>query len=168
MLSASVNAGKRLLVEENLEVVLDGNLAHHRHQQKVVINRNIGLLELRRALELVRSHLVVTCLDRYAKPVGGVFEVLHKLLDPLRNRTPIVILKLLVLGGRMPHQRTTGLHQVRTGIIEGLVHEEIFLLPTEGRINLCNVLVKKYETNILGIQRVPSIMNAGDEGSHAL
>jgi len=108
-----------------------------------VINGYIGLLELRRALELIGSHLVVTGLHRNAEPIGDVLEILHKLFDPLRNRAPVVILKLLILGRSMPHQRASCLHQVRTGIIESLIDEEIFLLPSESRINLCNILVKK-------------------------
>ena len=143
MLAAAVDAGKRLFVEEYLQVMLHRYLPHQRHELQIVIDRNVGILELRCTLELIGSHLIVTGLYRNTEPVGGILKVLHKLLDPLRNCAPIVVLQLLVLGRSVPHKRAPCLHEVRTGIEKSLIYKEIFLLPPEGRINLGNVLVEK-------------------------
>ena len=42
-----------------------------------------------------------------------------------------MVLELLVLGGRVAHQSTAGLLQVSSRVEEVLVHQEVFLLPSE-------------------------------------
>ena len=143
MLSASVDAGKRLLVEEDLEVMFGGDIPHHGHQKQVMVHCDIDFLKLWSTFELVRSHFIMPGLDRNAQSVGRIFKILHKGLHPLRNCSPIVVFELLVLGCRVAHKSPSGLNEVRAGVVKCLVHKEIFLLPTEGRENFGDILVEK-------------------------
>ena len=47
-------------MEQNAETMFAGNTLHDRHQQHVVVDGQIGLLEDGRQFELVGGYLVVT------------------------------------------------------------------------------------------------------------
>ena len=91
MLAASVDAVERLLMENHLEMMLLGYFRHENHQEHVLVDGPGHLAEYRRALELVRSHLVMPCLELDSKLVGFGLEILHEGLDPGRNRSEIVV-----------------------------------------------------------------------------
>ena len=129
MLTATVNACKRLLVKQHAEMVLTRNAFHNRHNKQVVVVRQIHVLEDRRHLKLVRCYLVMTRTDGYSCTQSFVLQVHHEIADALRNGAEIVVLELLVLGGQVSHQSATCQHEVRTGIVERFVHEEVFLFP---------------------------------------
>ena len=90
---------------------------HGGHQQLVMIDGQIRLFENRGTLELIRGHLV--------------FQFFHESRNPCRDGTEILILQLLILRGRMPHQRTTTQFQIGTGIVQSLIHQKIFLFPSQ-------------------------------------
>ena len=142
VLATAVDAGKRLLVQEDTESVLAGHTLHHRHEQHVVIDSQVRFLEDGRKFELVGSHLIMACLARDAQFECFDLKFSHKGSHTFRNRTEIMIVHLLVLGRIMPHQRTTCKQQVGTCRIETFVHKEILLFPTEVRSHLLYRWVK--------------------------
>ena len=139
VLTRSVDAVERFLVQQHLEAVLVSHTLHERHEQHVVVHGEVSLLEDRRALKLVRRHLVVTCLHGDAELKGLDLQVFHEGLHTLRDRPEVVVVHLLVLGALMAHQRTACENEVRTCGIEILVDEEILLLPAEVGDDLLHV-----------------------------
>ena len=131
VLTATVDAGEGFLVQQYAEAVLAGNLLHNRHQQHVVVNGQVGLLEDGSQLELVGSHLVVTGLNRNTQFQSMNLQILHKGLNALGDSTEVVVVHLLVLSRIMPHQGTTCQQQVGTGCIKTLVNQEVLLLPAQ-------------------------------------
>ena len=131
MLAAAVNPFERLLVQQYAERVTTRYLTHHGHQQQVMVIGQIGFLENRGHLELIRSHFVVSRLDRNTQLVTLVFEILHKGHHPRGDRPEVMVFELLVFGALVTHQRAAGQHQVGTCGPQPLVHEEILLLPAQ-------------------------------------
>ena len=80
---------------------------HGGHQQLVMIDGQIRLFENRGTLELIRGHLVMTGLDRNSQAMTLVFQFFHESRNPCRDGTEILILQLLILRGRMAHERAT-------------------------------------------------------------
>ncbi len=58
--SGTVNAAKRLFVQQNTEIMTAGDLGHQTHQQQIVIIGQIGFLKNRSQFKLVGSDLVMT------------------------------------------------------------------------------------------------------------
>ena len=85
-------------MEEAAEAVLASHPLHKGHHKHIVVHSEIGFLENRSKLELVWSHLVVTCLTRNAKFKSLDFNVLHKLFNTFRYASEIMVVHLLVLG----------------------------------------------------------------------
>ena len=81
MLSGTVDALERLLVKQATETMLPCHALHQGHHEHVVVDGQVGLLEDRSKLELVRGHLVVTGLARNAEFESLDLDVLHELLD---------------------------------------------------------------------------------------
>ena len=142
VLSGPVEPGERLLMHQHAEVVALGHRLEQLHQEQVVVIGQVGLLEHRSHLELVWRHLVVAGGDRDAQFVGLAFEVLHEGHHAGRNAAEVVVIQLLPLGRGRAKQGASALAQVRTGIVEGLVDQEVLLLPAEGGDHLGDVLVE--------------------------
>ena len=123
-------------MQQHAETMRAGHLAHQRHDQHVMVYRQVALLEDRSKLELVRCHLVVACLHRDAQFQGLYLQVLHESGHTGRDGSEIMVFQLLVLRRFMPHQRTPGQQQVRTGGIQAFVHQKVFLLPSQIRNHL--------------------------------
>ena len=68
-----------------------------------MVYSHICLLEHRCALKLVGRNLVVASLYRDAKSVRLLLKLFHKVADPLRDSTPIVVVQLLILSGGVTH-----------------------------------------------------------------
>ena len=157
MLAAAVDALERLLVEENLEFMLLCNLAHHNHQEHVLVYCSGNLREYGCALELVGRNLVMTCLKRNSKFVGLCLEVLHEGGHAGRNGTEVMVRQLLVLGRCMPDYGTVAKLQVRAGVEKGLVYKEVLLLKADVYGNALYALVKELgygcSRNIQGLDR---------------
>ena len=81
MLSGTVDAGKRFLMQEDTEVVTTCHFCHNRHDKHVVVICEVCLLVNRCKLKLIGCHLVMTSLDRNAKFVGLNLEIKHESLD---------------------------------------------------------------------------------------
>ena len=105
VLTGTVDAVERLFVKQYLEAMLAGNLLHQAHQQHVVVDSQVGFLEDRSALKLVRSDLVVTCLAGNAKLQSLNLKVFHEGLNTLGNGSEVVVVHLLVLGRAVAHPR---------------------------------------------------------------
>ena len=142
MLSRTIDAIKRFLVEQHLKAVLVGHALHEAHEQHVMVDSQIGLLEDRGTLKLVGGHLVVAGLNGDAQLQGLYLQVFHESHHTLRDGTEIVVVHLLVLGALVAHQRATGKDEVGTGGIQILVDEEILLLPTQVAGNLLNIRIE--------------------------
>ena len=82
-------------------------------------------------------------LNRDAQLVAFNFQFLHKGCDARRNGTEIVVFELLVFSRGVSHQSTARQAEVGTGIVEGQVDEEVFLLPAEVGIYTVDVLVEQ-------------------------
>ena len=98
MLAAAVDAVKRLLVENHLEMMLLGNFRHENHKEHVLVDRPGEFTEHRSALKLIGSHLIMPCLKLDAELVSLGLEVLHERLHLGRNCPEIVVGELLVFG----------------------------------------------------------------------
>ena len=131
VLARTVYACERLLMKQHAEAVATCHLLHERHEQHVMVNGNVHLLEDRSQLELVGRNLVVTGLAGNAKLESLNLKILHESLHALRDGAEIMVVHLLVLCRIVSHKRTACEHEVRTSRIESLVNEEILLLPTK-------------------------------------
>ena len=98
VLSRTVDACKGLFVQQGSESVLACHLLHQQHQQHVVIYCQVGFLKDRSHLELVGSHLVVTCLAGDAQLECCNLKVFHEGLNTVGDGAEIVVFHLLVLG----------------------------------------------------------------------
>ena len=157
VLTGTVDTVERLFVKQYLEAMLAGNFLHQAHQQHVVVDSQIGFLEDRSALKLVRSDLVVTCLAGNAKLQSLNLEVFHESLNTLGNGSEVVVVHLLVLGRAVAHQCAACQHKVRTCGIEILVDEEVLLLPSQVADTLLHVGIEIMTDigsgNVHGVER---------------
>ena len=142
VLAAAVDASERLLVEQATEAMVAGHFLHQGHEEHIVVNGQVGLLEDGSQLKLVGCHLVVTGLARDAQLQCLVLQVFHESLHTLWHDAEIVVFHLLVLGGVMPHQGASRQHQVGTCHIKALVYQEVFLLPSQIGNHLFHLGVK--------------------------
>ena len=142
VLAGTIQAGKRLLVEEHPEVVALCHALQQVHEEQVVVVGQVGLLKYGRHLELVRRHLVVAGGDRDAQFVGLALELLHESHHAGRNAAEVVVIELLALGRGGAEQGAAGLAQVGAGVVQSLVDQEVLLLPSEGGHHLRDVLVE--------------------------
>ena len=131
VLARTVDACKGLFVEQAAESVLAGNTLHERHEEHVVVDGKVCLLEYRGYLKLVRGYLVVACLAWDAKLKGCYLKLTHELCDTLGDDAEVVVFHLLVLCRVMAHQRAACHHEVRTCCVEFLINEEVLLLPAK-------------------------------------
>ena len=96
VLTRAVNALERLFVKQYAETVTPRHLAHQRHDEQVMVVREIALLVHGCQLELIRGHFVVPRLDRDAEPECFDFEFFHESSHAVGDSAEIVILELLV------------------------------------------------------------------------
>ena len=142
MLARTIDAGKRLFVEQYTETMLASHFLHKTHEEHIVVHSEVGVLENWRQLKLVWSHLVVTGLARDAEFQSLNLKVLHKCLHSVGNRAEIVVVHLLVLGRVVTHEGASCEEQVGTSRIETFIHKEIFLFPTQVGSHLLHVRVE--------------------------
>ena len=65
-------------MEDHLEMMLLSNLLHDDHQHHVLVDRLCRIAVYRRTLELVRCHLVMSCLEHDAELICLGLEILHE------------------------------------------------------------------------------------------
>ena len=131
VLARTVDAGKGFFVEEGAEAVLAGHALHERHEQHVVVDGEVGVLEDGCQLKLVGGHLVVARLHRDAEHEGVYLQIAHEGCHTLGDAAEIVVVHLLVLGGVVSHEGAACEQKVGAGSIEAFVDKEVLLLPSE-------------------------------------
>jgi hypothetical protein len=133
VLARAVDAGERLLVDEEHQRVLGGEPPHRAHHDHVVVRADGRRLEHRGHLELARGDLVVAGPGRDAQPPQLAVEIHHEGQDPLPDRAEVLVLQLLALGRGRPEQGPAGEDEV--GPLEGqpAVDEEVLLLRPDRR-----------------------------------
>ena len=72
------------------------------------------------------------------------FEVAHEFCDAFGDGAKVVVLHLLVLGGIVSHEGTSGQQEVGACGIESLIDEEVFLFPAEVGGDASDVGVKVF------------------------
>ena len=116
---------------------------HYAHYEHVLIDRKVAFAIDRGKLELVGSHLIMTCLHRYAETKAHNLKVLHESLDARRNLSEIMVIHLLVLAGTMAHEGASCGDQVGARRIQVVVNEEILLFPAKIHLNPIDLGVEK-------------------------
>ena len=138
----TVDACERLLVQQYAEAMMTCNLLHERHEQHVVVDGKVGLLEDRSQLKLVGRNLVVACLAGDAQFESLDFQILHESLYTFRDSTEVVVVHLLVLCRVVTHKCASGEHEVGACRVQSFVNEEVLLLPTEVRDDLLHLRIE--------------------------
>src|ERR1700730_6852655 len=95
MFSRAVDSREWLLVQERLEAVPERHAPKRCHDQHVVIDGEIGFLEVGRHLELTRRDFVVTSGNRHSEFVQLELSFGNTSLDPLGNSAKVMVLELL-------------------------------------------------------------------------
>ena len=78
MLSGTVDSIKRLLMEDDLQMMLLSNFLHYDHKHHILVYCLRCLTEQRSTFKLIRSDLIVTGLKENSKLVGFGLKILHK------------------------------------------------------------------------------------------
>ena len=110
MLAAAVDSGVRFFMEKDAEMIFLRYALHDRHDEQVMVVREVHFFEDRCHLKLVRRHLVMACTDRYSGFQRLIFQFAHERQDPCRNSSEIMVFKLLALGTVMSHERAPREH----------------------------------------------------------
>ena len=128
VLARAVDAGERLLVQQELQAVAVGHALHGLHDQHVVVGGDVGVLERDGQLVLRRRDLVVPGLDRDAELVELGLGLEHAGQDALGDGAEVMVLHLLALGRLGAEEGPAGVDQVGPGEVEVLVDQEVLLL----------------------------------------
>ena len=142
MLARAVDALEWFLMQEHSEVVACGNLAHDGHQELVVVVGEVCLLVYRSQLKLVGSDLIVACFERYAEFQTLILQIAHKGEYSLRNGSEVVVIELLILCRLVSHKGTACLHKVGACRPEGIIDQEVLLLPAEEDLHSLDAAVE--------------------------
>ncbi len=141
MFAAAVDPVEGLLMQEAHKPVPVGHLAHHLHDELVVVGGDIGRGVDRGQLILCGSDLVVLGLGRNPKHPQLLVEFGHIFGHPLAHAGVILILQLLPLGGGRAEERAAGVNQVLAPLDKALVHQEILLFAAHAGHHLVDVLM---------------------------
>ena len=114
VLTTTIDSIEWFFVEKHTETMIASHTLHQRHEQHVMVDSQVTLLEDRSQLKLVRCHLVMTSLTWDSKLKSLNLKILHKGLNTIGNGTEIVVIHLLVLGTLMAHKCTACKHKVWT------------------------------------------------------
>mmetsp|Transcript_30855 Transcript_30855/g.37860 ORF Transcript_30855/g.37860 Transcript_30855/m.37860 type:complete len:257 (+) Transcript_30855:1143-1913(+) len=131
MLSTAVDAGKRLLMEQDLQAKFGCLSVHDLHETHVAVTGHVGSTEDGRHLMLARSHFVVFhshwAIDLQHLSLHGI----QKFLDFSRDWLEVIQIALLVPGGQGAKQSPATIHQVRTSFVMISRDHEKFLFPAQ-------------------------------------
>ena len=123
--------------------MIAGYLLHQRHQQHVMVDSEVALLEDGCELKLVGRYLVVARLHRNGQLQSLYLKVFHEGLHTIGNGAEIVVVHLLVLCTLVSHQRATCHQQVGTRGVKTLVDKEILLFPTQIHLHFRYIIVEQ-------------------------
>ena len=132
MLAAAVDASEGFFVEQAHELVPVGDFLHDVHEHLVMVGGDVGFLENRRELVLVRGHLVVARGHGNADFIGLLGHFVHVIENAFLDGSEILVFELLALGRRRAEQGAAGELQIGAQPVVALVDEEIFLLGPAG------------------------------------
>jgi hypothetical protein len=140
VLARAIDASEGLLVQQAGEAVALGHPAQQLHHQLVVVGGHVRLAVEHRDLELAGGDLVVAGLGRHADLVELVLKLVHKSLDPARDRAEVVVLEHLALRRRGAEHRAAGDDEVGAQGDQGAVDQEVLLLGAGGHNDALDVV----------------------------
>ena len=91
MLTRAIDAIEGLFMQQHAETVVASHLLHQRHEQHVMVDGQVALLEDGGQLKLVGCYLVVACLDRDGQLEGLNLKILHESLNAIGDGAKIVV-----------------------------------------------------------------------------
>ena len=151
MFSGTVHSVEGLFVQQHHKAVAGSDAVHQVHNELVLVVGQVGFPEDGGHFKLAGSHLVVAGFQRNAQVIGGKFQVPHEGGYARGDGGEVVVVQLLVLGGVVAEQGASGEHQVCAGRIEGLVHQEVLLLPAQVGIDPGYFGVKEFANRDGGV-----------------
>ena len=107
VLTRTVDTSERLLMQQTHKAVLLRRMTQGRHDQLLMVAGHVCRFKDRSNFKLTWRYLVVTSLRRNSQLIQGLFYILHKDLNALRNGTKVVIIKFLTLSRSPAKQSTT-------------------------------------------------------------
>ena len=132
MLTGTVHAGKRLLVQHAAQTVFTCYTLQSLHYQLVMIYCHIGRLINRCHLMLCGCCFVVLCLGSHAQLPQFDIHIVHETADAFTDNAEVMVIHLLALGRRSTKQGPSGKNNIFTLQCLGRIHQEIFLLCADG------------------------------------
>ena len=136
MLSGSVDALKRLLVQKTFQTMFSGNPFQRLHHKVVVVRRYVSLGINDGKFMLSRRYLVMFCFCCHAHFPELNIDVLHERSDSGLNDSEIMIIHLLPLRRHGSEQSAAGIDQIFSLQVFFLIDNEILLLCSDGRSHL--------------------------------
>ena len=176
VLAAAVEAGERLFVKQDREIVLGGQIAQHVHRQDVRVGGEIGQIEDRRNLVLGGRDLVVGAPDRDSQPPHPLPGLGHEAVHAIRQPGEVVVRQLLAARRRGAEQGASRGDEVRPRQIHAAVDQEELLLPADvahhrGRLRVAEMvqqpqglLVDRHARPQQGRLLVQGLAGPGHEG----
>ena len=131
MLAGTVDACKRLLMEQQRQVVLNGDLLHNFHGQLVLVGADVRVGEDGRNFMLRGSHFIVLRLGIDAQFPELQIQVRHKRLDPRLNGSEVVVVHLLAFRRLGAEEGAAGHNEVFPLVVEVPVNEEVLLFTAD-------------------------------------
>mmetsp|Transcript_86487 Transcript_86487/g.137279 ORF Transcript_86487/g.137279 Transcript_86487/m.137279 type:complete len:329 (-) Transcript_86487:409-1395(-) len=131
VLSAAVDAGKRLLMEEHLKAELRGLSVHDLHEEHVAIAGDVGRAEDGGHLVLSWSHFIVLHGHGAAHLQHLSLGNVQELSDLPRDGLEVVQISLLVTSWKLAKEGPAAIHQIRAGLVVSRREDEELLLPSK-------------------------------------
>ena len=133
VLAGTVDAGKRLFMQQADHAVARGHLLHDLHRQLVLVSGDVAGRKHGRELVLRGRDFIVLGLGIDAELPELLIEILHECRNARLDAAEIVIVKLLTFRRLCAEERAPGVDQILAAVIDIFVHEEILLLGADRR-----------------------------------
>ena len=151
MLAGTVDAGKRLFVQQADHAVARGHLLHDLHRQLVLVGSDVAGREHRRELVLRGRHFVVLRLGVHAELPELLVQILHERRNARLDAAEVMIVQLLAFRRLGAEERAAGVDQILALVIHGFVDQEVLLLGADGRAHGGHVLVAEQVDHTQGL-----------------
>ena len=133
MFTGAVHSGKRLLMQHTAQAMFACHTLQCLHYQLVMVHCHIRGFVDGSHFVLCGSRLIMLGLGSHAQFPQLNIHVMHKSADTLTDNTEIMVIHLLTLRCRGTEQGASGENNIFTLQRLGRIHQEIFLLCTDGR-----------------------------------
>ena len=143
MLAGTVDAGKRLFMQQADQIIFLGGPLQDIHDHMVLVNCHGGRAVYAGQFKLGRGGFVVFRLGVDAQFPELFVDVLHKGRHPGRDGSLVMIFQFLSLRCAGPEQGPAGEAQVVPEIKVFAVNQEVFLFQSADRIYIFDILVAK-------------------------